>query len=64
MKRKRQTVGKRKATIKRATKRSARVKQTQSEKGKKKMAIIEAKKEIQKKQDEEIRKILESRTQS
>ena len=62
MKRKRQTASKKKATIKRATKRSVRAKQTQSEKGKKKLAAIEAKQELQRKQDEEIKKILESRT--
>lgn len=52
----------RKSALKRATKRSVRLKKTQSQKNKIKMAIIEEKKKIQKKENEEIMKILKSRS--
>jgi len=64
MKKKRQSAVQKKAAIKRGLKRSGRLKTTKSEKSKKKLDAIKEKQRLQEKQNEEIRKILESRTQA
>jgi len=61
MKKNKLTSEERKFAIKRATKRSMRLKKAQKQKNINKTAVIEEKKRIQKKQDEEIEKILKSR---
>ncbi len=61
MKKKRQTKNKKTAVLKRGAKRNARLRKTQSQKNEKKLVIIEDKKRLKEKQDEEIRKIMQSR---
>ena len=61
MKKNKQTTAQKKSTLKRALKRSSRLKKTKSEYPAKKLAEIEEKRKQQAKQDEEIMKILESR---
>jgi len=55
------TPAERRAVIKRGTKRSMRLKKTQKQKNRNKAALIEEKKRLLKKENEEIEKILKSR---
>lgn len=64
MKKNKQTVSQRKATLKRGKKRNDRLKNSQGEKHVKKLAIILEKKKNKEKQDEELMKILQSRNNS
>jgi hypothetical protein len=61
MRKNKQNTTERKAALKRANKRSERFKKTRSQKHEKEMLAVEEKKKLQKKQNEEIEKILKSR---
>jgi bifunctional ADP-heptose synthase (sugar kinase/adenylyltransferase) len=64
MKKNKQTKTERKITIHRNSKRSERLRKSQSEKNKKKMLAIDEKKKNEKKQNEEIEKILKSQNKN